>query len=61
MIKPEFKQIIQLSQTEERFDHKLMALTKAKFFPYIDPGRTVYLAQGTDAVVPIGYAIYTPI
>ncbi|MBI3799020.1 MAG: hypothetical protein HY268_18910 [Deltaproteobacteria bacterium] len=61
-IRPELKQIVRISPVQELYDHELVALTKVRFFPLADIGRTIYLVRdrNTDKVVPIGYCIYTP-
>jgi hypothetical protein len=60
VIKPEFYQIITLSQTDRPYNHILTTATRVRIWPAIDIGRTVYLSKEGDKYVPVGYAIYTP-
>lgn len=62
VIKPEYKQIFSLSPKEAFYSHNLIALTKVQFFPYLDIGKTVYLAKQLtgDKYIPVGYSMYYP-
>lgn len=62
VITPEYKQVFRKSQTDIFYSHNLISLTKVRFFPYIDIGKSVYLARqpAGDKYIPIGYAIYYP-
>jgi hypothetical protein len=62
LIKPEYKQIFSRSPSDVFYSHNLISLTKVRFFPYVDTGKSVYLARqiGSNKLIPIGYAIYYP-
>jgi len=62
VIKPEYKQEFVLSPDNTLYSHDLTALTRVRFFPYLDISKTVYLIRSKipGKYVPIGYAIYYP-
>lgn len=62
VIKPVYKQKFTLSPKEVIYSHNLIALTKVRFFPYLDISKSVYLAKQKtgDKYIPVGYAIYYP-
>jgi hypothetical protein len=62
IIKPEYKQIFRKTQSDVFYSHNLISLTKIRFFPFVDIGKSVYLARQPNGnkYIPIGYAIYHP-
>ena len=62
LIRPEYKQIFSKSPSEAFYSHNLISLTKVRFFPYIDTGKSVYLTRqiGGGKLIPVAYAIYYP-
>jgi hypothetical protein len=62
VIQPEYKQIFRLSPDKELYSIHLSALTKVRFFPYVDIEKTLYLQRrkSDGKYLPIGYAIYYP-
>ena len=60
LIRPEFKQIIRISPTQEFYYGSLIAATRVDVFPYVNISKTLYLLRDQQGKnVPIGYAFYS--
>jgi hypothetical protein len=62
VLRPVFRQTVLLPSGEELYDHSVTAVTKVRFFPWADIGRTLYLLnrEGNNGAVPVAYAVYAP-
>ncbi len=62
VVRPEYKQFFRLSPDKDHYNSHLTALSRVRFFPYVDIEETVYLvrAERDNRYVPIGYAVYFP-
>ena len=62
VIKPEYKQKFNKTPADVFYSHNLVALTKVRFFPFIDINKTVYpkRLEPTNKYIPIGFSIYYP-
>jgi hypothetical protein len=60
VITPKYKQVYRISPSREIYHHSVMCVTKLRFFPYINIGRTVYFRTDEDGMrYPIGYGVYS--
>ena len=60
IITPEFKQTFRETQfSPQLFYYRVTAITKIRFFPFVDIGRTIYLIESPDGKrTPVAYAVY---
>lgn len=62
VIMPLAQQTFRVSPTREVGFDRIIGITKIRFFPTVDPGRTIYFSVASDGMTfPIGYADYYPI